>query len=217
MLVTVCGADHTVRGHNLDLLEVVDRPAKAASQIAEAAAERQSGYSHVGNEPEHGRKAILLCRRIDVLQLTSGADARELHLVIHGDVAHARHVERQALSRHGRSGDVVSPSLHADQQFEMTREPNSRGDVTRREGLNNKRRRRSNHAVPYQNGVGPAVLTWLKQSAFDPRFEFGQERRRQVDASALEACKLNGGRGRHVTDTTADACRTHRGDHLFRV
>ena len=69
--------DLAVGGDDLDLLEVVDRPAEAARQVAEAAAEREAGDADLGDEAEHGRQPVLLRRPVDVLEQAPGPDVRE--------------------------------------------------------------------------------------------------------------------------------------------
>ena len=123
VLVAVGDADLAVRGDDLDLLEVVDRPAEATRQVAETAAERQAGDADLGDEAEHGRQPVLLRRPVDVLEQTPRADVRELGLGIDGDVAHAGHVERQAALGDRGSGDVVAAALDAQQQTVVTCEP----------------------------------------------------------------------------------------------
>ena len=73
VLVAVGGADLAVGGDDLDLLEVVDRPAEAARQVAEPAAEGQAGDADLGDEAEHGRQPVLLRRPVDVLEQTARA------------------------------------------------------------------------------------------------------------------------------------------------
>ena len=65
-----------VGGDDLDRHQVVDRPAEAAGEVAEAAAERQAGDADLGEEAEHGGEPVLLRRPVDVAQQAAGSDVR---------------------------------------------------------------------------------------------------------------------------------------------
>ena len=110
-------ADLAVGGDDLDLLQVVHRPAEATRQVAQAAAERQAGDADLGDEAEPtGGQSVRLCRPVDVPEQTARADVREPRVRVDGDVAHARHVERQTALGDRGSGHVVAPALDAQQQ-----------------------------------------------------------------------------------------------------
>ena len=129
----VGGADLAVGGDDLDLLEVVDGPAEAAHQVAEAAAQGQAGDADLGDEPEHGREPVLLGRLVDVGEQAPGSDVREPGVGVDGDLAHAGHVEGQAALGDGGAGDVVAAALDAEQQAVVAGEPDGRGDVVGRD------------------------------------------------------------------------------------
>ena len=135
VLVAAGGADLAVGGDDLDLLEVVDRPAEAARQVAEAAAERQAGDADLGDEAEHGRQPVLLRLPVDVAAAGSPgptcAASRSGSTVT---LAHPRHVERQAAVGERGAGDVVAAAPDAEQQAVLAREADGRGDVAGRCG-----------------------------------------------------------------------------------
>ena len=191
VLVAAGGADLAVRGDDLDLLEVVDRPAEAARQIAEPAAEGEAGDADLGDEAEHRREPVLLRRPVDVLEQTPRPDVGELGVGIDGDCAHPRHVERQAALRDRGAGDVVAAALDAEQQPVLTRELDGRGDVAGRGRLNDERRCRGHHPVPDQHRVVPPLVAGTQKRALDPRLQVVELLRRQVDASALESCHVD--------------------------
>ena len=198
VLVAVGGADLAVRGDDLDLLEVVDRPAEAARQVAEAAAEGQAGDADLGDEAEHGRQPVLLRRPVDVLEQAPRPDVRELGVGIDRDVAHAGHVERQAALGDRGSGDVVAAALDAEQQPVVAREPHRRGDVVRRGRLEDERRD-SWPTMPFQISTASSQPSspGAQQRTLDPRASVVELLRRQVDAPALESGDVDGAHG-HV-------------------
>lgn len=89
VLLAVGDADLAVRGDDLDLLEVIDRPAEPPREVTEAAAKRQSRDADLGDEAEHGCEPVLLRRPVDVLEQASRVDVRKLGVGIDRDVAHA--------------------------------------------------------------------------------------------------------------------------------
>ena len=177
-----------VRGDDLDLLEIVDRPAEPTRQVAEAAAERQAGHADLGDEAEHGRQPVLLRRAVDVLEQTPGPDVREPGVGVDRDLAHAGHVERQAALGDRGAGDVVTAALDAEQQPVVTRERDGRGDVAGRGRLDDERRDHGDHAVPDQHGVVPALVPRAQQGAVERSVEIVELVRRERGVSAL-ACR----------------------------
>ena len=66
VLVAARAPDAAVGGDDLDLEQVVDRPAEAAREVAEAAAEGETGHADLGEEAERGGEAVTLGRAVDV-------------------------------------------------------------------------------------------------------------------------------------------------------
>ena len=66
VLVAAGGADLAVGGDDLDREQVVDRPAEAARQIAEAAAERQARDADLREEAQRRGEAVALRGVVDV-------------------------------------------------------------------------------------------------------------------------------------------------------
>ena len=62
-LVAARAADAPVRRHDLDLEEVVDRPAEAAGEVAQPAAERQPGDADLRDEAERRGEAVRAASR----------------------------------------------------------------------------------------------------------------------------------------------------------
>ena len=75
--------DRSIGQHDLDLLEIVDRPPESAGQVAESASQRQPGDASQRDEPERYREPVLLggpihvseqCARLDPGDPSSGVD-----------------------------------------------------------------------------------------------------------------------------------------------
>ncbi len=184
-----------VRGDDLDLLEVVRRPAEATRQVTQPAAERQAGDADLGGEGAQRRgQPVRLCRPVDVPEQAPGADLREPRVRVDGDVAQARHVERQTALGDRGSGHVVAPALDAQQQPVVTRESDRRSDVGGRGRLEDKRGNLRDHAVPDQHGIVPARVARAKHGTLDSRVQLVELLRRQPDEAAVESGDVDGAR-----------------------
>lgn len=132
---------------------------------------------------------------------------RELGVGVDGDRAHAGHVEGQATLGDGGAGDVVTAAFDAEQQAVVAREPDAGGDVAGRGRLEDECGDLGHHGVPDQHRIVPALVTRAQQRTLDPRVQLAELFRRQVDASAVKAGDLHGGRD-HVA-TLSSVVRIH--------
>jgi hypothetical protein len=156
----------------ISLLEVVDRPTEPTRQVSQAAAEGQAGDANLGYEAEHSCQPVLLRRAVDVLEQTPGPDVRELGVGYDCDVAHAGHIERQAVLGDRSSAKVVASAFHAKEQPVVTCESHGRGDVVGRGRSEDERRDLSHHAVPDQYGIIPALIAGAQQRPLEARLQF---------------------------------------------
>ena len=148
----------TVGGDDLDLGEVVDRPAEAAGQIAKAAPQGQAGHTGLGHEAEHGGQPVGLGCLVDLPEQTSRPTWTTL---ASGSTATSRMRDRSRVrppSAHGGSGDVVAPALDAEQQPVVPREPDRGGDVVGRGRLEDEGGEPGRHAVPDRDGIVPTLV-----------------------------------------------------------
>ena len=119
---------------------------------------------------------------------------REPRVRVDGDVAHARHVERQTALGDRGSGHVVAAALDAQQQTVVTCEPDGRSDLGGRARLEDERGGFGDHAVPDQHRVVPARVARAKYRAPDPRVELVELLRRQRHETAVESGDVDGAR-----------------------
>jgi hypothetical protein len=195
VLVTAGRPDLAVSGDDLDLLQVVGRPAEATREVTQPAAQRQAGDPDLrGEGAQRCRQSVGLCRPVDFLEQTPGADARELRVRVDGDLTYARHVESQAALDYRRSSHVVTPAFDAQRQAVVTRETDSRGNVDRRGRLEDKHRDFRDHAVPDEHGVVPARGARAQQRTLDSRFELVELLGREPHKTAVEAGDVDGAR-----------------------
>ena len=195
VLVAAGRPDLAVRGDDLDLLQVVHRPAEATREVTQAAAERQAGDADSRVERAQRRgQSVRLRRSVDVPEQTPRADVREPRLRVDADVAHARHVERQTALGDRGSGHVVAAALDAQQQTVVTCEPDGRSDVGGRVRLEDECGGFGDHAVPDQHRVVPAHVARTKYRAPDPRGELVELLRPQRHEPAVESGDVDGAR-----------------------
>ena len=187
VLLAVGDADLAVGGDDLDLGEVVDRPAEAAGQIAKAAAQGQAGHAGLGHEAEHRGQPVRLGGLVDVAEQAARPDVGEPGLGVDDDLAHAGQVEGQAARRHGGSGDVVAPALDAEQQPVVAGEPDRGGDVVRRGRLEDQGGEPGRHAVPDRDGIVPTLVAGRQQPALNPRVQVLQLLGGQLVVSAVKS------------------------------
>ena len=171
VLVRRGAADLAVRGHDLDLLEVVDCPAEAACQIAETTAERQAGEAGLGDEAEHGGQPVLLGRAVDVVQEAARLDVGQPALDVHLDVLKSRHVECKATVGERRPCNVVPAALYREQDSVRAGEPNCLADVVGGEGLYDDGRPLRDHAVPNADRPVEAGIAREEHRPVEPRRE----------------------------------------------
>ena len=105
-----------VRRHQVHADDVVRGPAPATGQVAEAAAERQSGDTGQRDEAEHGGKPVPLRLAIHVPQQAPRLRAGDLPRRIHPHAAHERHVQHQRAVGHREARDVVAAALETQQE-----------------------------------------------------------------------------------------------------
>ncbi len=195
--------DPSVRGDDLDLFQVVGCPAEAARQVAESAAEGEAGDSGLGHEAEHRRQPVLLGRPVDVPQQAARTCVRETGGRVHGDLAHAGHVEGHPAVGECRAGDVVAAALDAQQQAVVRGEPHDGGHVLGRDRLDDQHGCRGDHGVPDQDGLVPALVPGREQRAPEPGAEVLDASGGQADAPAVESGDLEHLR-RHADSSCSD-------------
>jgi hypothetical protein len=112
-------------------VKVVDRPAEAPGQIAQATTEGKPGDPDLGEETKHRGKPMLLGGMVDVFELTPGTDPGKLGPGVDRDLTHVRHVQGEAAVGKSCPGDVMAASFDAQQQPVLTGEQNAGGDTAR--------------------------------------------------------------------------------------
>ncbi len=185
VLVAARPADPPVGRHDLDLEQVVDRPAEPARQIAEAAAQGEAGDSDLRDEAERGGKAVALGRAVDVAEQAAGADVGHPLVRVDRHTAHPRHVERHPGLGDRRARDVVAAALHAEERAVVAREPDRRRDVLCGGRLEHDRRLGGDHPVPDQNGLIPARLAGPKDATREAPLERRQPSERELHRPAV--------------------------------
>src|SRR6266508_1434101 len=188
-------ADLSVCGDDFDLLQVVDRPAEPASQVAKSAAERQAGHSSLGHEAEHRRQPVLLRGLVDVLEQAPRPNVRKPGIGVNRDVAHAGHVPHQSVPGDRGSGDVVASAHDAEQQLMFSGETDGLSAVEGRNRLDDERREPGHHAVPHEHRVVPSLVPRSQNRTCDPRVQILEPLRREADPSSLECDDIDGPRG----------------------
>ena len=95
VLVAAGATDLAVGGDDLDLEQVVDRPAEPACQIAEPAAQREARHADVGDEAQRRGQPVQLGLAVHLAQRAAGLDRRRPRLGVDQDPAQPGHVDRQ--------------------------------------------------------------------------------------------------------------------------
>ena len=112
------GAPHRpVGSHDLDLLEIVDRPSESTGQVAEPSTEREPGHAGRGDEAERRGQTVFLRRPIDIAEVAARADPHTPRLDLDLHLVHRRHVEGDTAVTQRQAGDVVPAAL--DRQLEL--------------------------------------------------------------------------------------------------
>ena len=135
--------DAAVGRDDLDAEQVVDRPAEAAAEVAEPAAEREPGDADARDEAERRRQAVPLRGAIDVAERAAGTDRRGARRRVDLDGAQPRHVERQPARRRAprrRCGGRARAPSRAGRARGRGRAPSATSSAPRR--LDDERRRR---------------------------------------------------------------------------
>ena len=165
VLLTARPPHDTVSRHDLDLEEVVDRPAEPPGEIAQATAERQTCDTDLGHEAERRREAVLLRGAVDVTELAARLHGGDSSLRIDRDRAKPRHVDRHAPVGERRPGDVVAAAAHRDRRSAVSGEVDCRDDVCRVARLDDERGRMVDHRVPQERRLREAVFARAEDGA----------------------------------------------------
>ena len=179
VLVARRAGDRSVGQHDLDPLEVVDGPTEAASQVAEAATERQAGDAGERDEAECCREAMLLRRPIDVAQEGAGLNACQSRLPVNLDGVPPGQVQRHAAVRERQAGDVVSATPDRELETVLRGEAHGAHDIVDRCRVHDDRGSLGDRAVPDRD----CSLVPLVAGLSDPSLEVTRER---VEARGIE-------------------------------
>ena len=148
LAVAARAADAPVRRDDLHLEEVVDRPAEAAAEVAQPAAEREPGDADARYVAERRGEAVPLRGGIDLGERAAGTDGGGPRLRVDLDRSEQRHVERQSARGQRRAADVVAAPAHGHGQVVRAGVVERRGDVGRAGRLDDERGRGPGGAVP---------------------------------------------------------------------
>ena len=151
-------ANRAVGRHDLDLEQVVDRPPEAAGQIAETAAQSQSGDPHLGDEPERRREAVELGLAIHVAEKAPGLGCRGSRLGVDDHAAEPGHVECQTGVGECGAADVVAAAADREREPLVASEVHRCHDVGGAGRLDDQRRRLVDHAVPEERRLLEALV-----------------------------------------------------------
>ena len=81
--------DGPIGGHDLDLLEIVDGPAEAPTQVPEPAPESEACHACRRHESEGDRQAVGLHRPVDLAEVAARTDVGSARRGIDHDGLHA--------------------------------------------------------------------------------------------------------------------------------
>src|SRR4029077_5361531 len=100
-----------------------------AAELAEAAAQCQSGNTGVGVNSHRGRKAVCLCCRIKLAEIEACLSSSGPLYRINLDLLHAREIDDEATVAHRSAADIMAASAHGNQQGSRPREIDRRNNI----------------------------------------------------------------------------------------
>ena len=179
-------AQLAVRGDDVDREEVVDREAVLATQVADAAVQRQAGDARGRDDAaRHGEPEQL---RLPVAVAPGRAALRphRLRRRVDVDAAHLREVDDEAAVVDRVAGHVVAAALHREQQTLLAREVDRVDDVRRPGALHDQRRSAIDQPVPDRARVVIARIAGCQDDSANtfnermPRFRVERRFSRQL-------------------------------------
>ena len=189
VLVLARADDVTVRGHELDRAQAVDRQTELALQPAHAAAEREAGNARVGDDADRADELVRLRRVVELGEQRAAADARDAPLGIDVGAAHPREVDHDAVVAGREAGDAVAAAPDGDDELLLAGEAERRDDILVPRRPHDQRRPAIDHAVPDRARGVVARVAGADDLAREPSCSRG--------AVIVTSVSLSRGRPRH--------------------
>jgi len=129
MLVGACAHHGAVGEDDLRLDQVVDREPVSASEVADAAAEREPSDAGRRDDAARNGHADLVCGRVDLVPGGASADPYGVALRVDRDVVHPREIDDESVVHGAEPGAVVPAAADCDRDVVPASEGDGRGDV----------------------------------------------------------------------------------------
>ncbi len=158
VLVGVGHDGPAIRGHDLGTDEVVTGQSVAASEIADAAAERQAGHSRGRDDAARGGQAVLVGRGVEVAPGGSTLHPRGALCGVHADAPHPGQVGDDSIVDGSEARHAMAAAADGQGQLVLSRVVDRSRDITSILGTDDRRRPTVDHGVVDGSCVVVAII-----------------------------------------------------------